>query len=234
MQLPPIPLFSLLTAILSTQASEVGPKTYEHVLLSKKEHVEFTKELTIHGIIPEVVPLAPPRIVYLGYVNGNYSLWPGTRVASGLVGPWGKGQWGPSEIAEAPFNCSWGANSTDQYTLVLFDFDAPLRITPVLREYIHWMVGNIPGTGVMMGEEYFGYFPPKARSDTGIHRYVLLVWRQKNYVEFKEPKRNETDEADRAYFNHTAFALKYDLGSPIALTYFECEWDYTQTTPHED
>ncbi|GLH03134.1 Putative phosphatidylethanolamine-binding protein [Gryllus bimaculatus] len=55
------------------------------------------------------------------------------------------------------------------------DPDAPSRATPTNREFLHWLVGNVPGGDVARGEvlaEYVGSGPPLG---TGLHRYVLLV-----------------------------------------------------------
>ncbi|XP_072154745.1 phosphatidylethanolamine-binding protein 1-like [Bemisia tabaci] len=196
---------------------------YNSVLLSKPEHYYFEEELTAKGIIPEVVPRAPFRIVYLEYLNKNHSVLPGAKFMVGRPD-------GP--VAKEPYNVTWGANATDMYTLCLFDFDAPVRAAPVLRSYIHWLVGNIPGAGVKNGETFFEYFPLRARADTGTHRYVMLIWRHSNIVEFKEPYRNGTDEDDRVDFSINEFEKKYQLEPPIALTYFECEYDHTIKNPH--
>jgi len=45
------------------------------------------------------------------------------------------------------------------------DPDAPSRAEPILKEWRHWLVGNIPGGNVSMGETLTGYIgsgpPPK-------------------------------------------------------------------------
>lgn len=46
------------------------------------------------------------------------------------------------------------------------------------REWHHWLVVNIPGNDIARGEtlsEYVGSGPPKG---TGLHRYVLLIYKQ--------------------------------------------------------
>lgn len=58
---------------------------------------------------------------------------------------------------------------------MISDFDAPVRAAPVLRSYIHWLVGNIPGAGVKNGETFFEYFPLRARADTGEYVNVVLL-----------------------------------------------------------
>ena len=38
------------------------------------------------------------------------------------------------------------------YTIVMADPDAPSRKNPTKREWLHWMVVNIPGNKLNMGE----------------------------------------------------------------------------------
>lgn len=67
------------------------------------------------------------------------------------------------------------------------DPDAPSRANPSEREWLHWAVVNIPGSNVTAGNtiaEYVGSGPPK---DSGLHRYVFLVFRQEHVHDFDEP-----------------------------------------------
>uniref|UniRef100_A0A0E0JIP6 Uncharacterized protein n=1 Tax=Oryza punctata TaxID=4537 RepID=A0A0E0JIP6_ORYPU len=62
-----------------------------------------------------------------------------------------------------------GTDLTVFYTLVLVDPDVPSPSNPSLREYLHWMVIDIPGTtGVSFGQELMLYEIPEPRY--GIHR----------------------------------------------------------------
>lgn len=72
------------------------------------------------------------------------------------------------------------------------DPDAPSRQAPVNREFLHWLVANIPGDQVAKGDtiaEYIGSGPPK---DSGLHRYVFLVYKQGAEQKFDEPFRSNT------------------------------------------
>jgi len=64
------------------------------------------------------------------------------------------------------------------YTLLMTDPDAPSRQNPNKGEWVHWLIFNIPGNSVQLGEikyHYVGAGPPKG---TGLHRYVLMVFNQ--------------------------------------------------------
>lgn len=72
------------------------------------------------------------------------------------------------------------------------DPDAPSREDPKHREWAHWTVTNIPGAQVEKGDtiaEYVGSGPPK---DTGLHRYVFLVYKQEQKHDFDEPIKSDT------------------------------------------
>jgi hypothetical protein len=56
------------------------------------------------------------------------------------------------------------------YTIIMTDPDAPSREQPLLREYVHWVVTNIPGDDVALGDvvqPYVGAAPPM---NSGFHR----------------------------------------------------------------
>lgn len=79
-----------------------------------------------------------------------------------------------------------------------------------MREYLHFMVGNVPDNDVSRGTTlapYMGSAPPKdsgalrwshttlrrSKHDTnytcpfaGLHRYILLVYKQTGYIEARQ------------------------------------------------
>lgn len=104
------------------------------------------------------------------------------------------------------------------------DPDAPSRKTPTAKEWNHWLVGNIPGSDLSKGQvltEYVGAGPPK---DTGLHRYVFLLYKQPGKVTFQEEHKSNTN-GKRGKFNTENFAKKYGLGDPVAGNYFEAKFD---------
>lgn len=67
------------------------------------------------------------------------------------------------------------------------DPDAPSRAEPTFDQWLHWTVVNIPGKDLSKGNtlaEYVGSGPPP---NTGLHRYVFLVYKQHDKHEFNEP-----------------------------------------------
>ncbi|TKY64760.1 TWIN SISTER of FT [Spatholobus suberectus] len=121
----------------------------------------------------------------------------------------------PSQIVNQPRVEVGGDEFRTFYTLVMVDPDAPSPGNPIQREYLHWLVTNIPATtGVGYGQEIVSYESP--RPTAGIHRIVFVLFRQ---------LRRQTVQAPgwRQNFNTRDFAEIYNLGLPVAAVYFNCK-----------
>ena len=120
----------------------------------------------------------------------------------------------------------WPTEDGAYYTLVMIDPDAPSRKDPSFGECKHWLVMNIPGSvysepDVSKGETlstYKGSGPPK---DTGYHRYVFLVYKQLGVINTND----KSPKAARPKFKVRTFAKQYNLGEPIAINYFQAQYD---------
>ncbi|KAL6641706.1 hypothetical protein ACP70R_019887 [Stipagrostis hirtigluma subsp. patula] len=124
----------------------------------------------------------------------------------------------PSQVASEPtvhINGGGGRDGTPLYTLVMVDPDAPSPSNPSRREYLHWLVTDIPeGHGANRGTEVVAYESP--RPTAGIHRFVFIVFRQAVRQTIYAP-------GWRANFNTRDFAACYNLGPPVAGAYFNCQ-----------
>ncbi|XP_010268336.1 PREDICTED: protein HEADING DATE 3A-like [Nelumbo nucifera] len=99
------------------------------------------------------------------------------------------------------------------YTLVMVDPDAPNPCDPTMREYLHWLVVDIPeGTDATFGQEITSYEGPSP-TIVGIHRYVFVLFRQSGRQTTGAP-------GWRQNFCTRDFAEIYNLGLPVAATYF--------------
>ncbi|RXG52086.1 Protein D2 [Armadillidium vulgare] len=119
-------------------------------------------------------------------------------------------------------NIHWNPVVGNYYTLMMVDPDAPSRANPKFREWQHWLVGNIPGSDASQGEiltAYAGSTPPKG---TGLHRYVLLVYKQPGKLTFDEEKLSSTSGKGRGNFSAKKFAAKYKLDL-IAGNFFQAQ-----------
>lgn len=91
----------------------------------------------------------------------------------------------PAEVSSKP-DLEWDAKSNLFYTVLMVDPDAPSRRDPKLREWTHWLVVNIPGTDLNMGNVLVDYIPPGPPKGTGLHRYIFLVFKQIEKLDYDE------------------------------------------------
>ena len=120
----------------------------------------------------------------------------------------------PTQVKDAP-KVEWKADGESYYTLIMTDPDAPSRKDPKMREWHHWLVGNIP-------EFDLGSGPPK---DTGLHRYVILVYKQSGKLKFDEERLPGNSGKGRGKFSTKKFVEKYKLGTPVAGNFFQAQYD---------
>lgn len=85
---------------------------------------------------------------------------------------------------------------------------------------------NIPGNSIESGNtlaEYIGAGPPE---NTGLHRYVFLVYLQDGQVsDYNIGHLTNTSPAGRPMFRAQKFADRHQLGAPVAGNFFEAEYD---------
>nr|BAX00859.1 MOTHER OF FT AND TFL1-like protein [Ficus carica] len=126
----------------------------------------------------------------------------------------------PSATADHPKAQILGPpNPSNLYTLVMVDPDAPSPSEPTLREWLHWIVVDIPeGLDATKGKEVVAYMGPKP--PTGIHRYVLVLFRQRNGTRLAG---SVPSPEVRSNFSTRRFAAQYDLGLPVAAVYFNSQ-----------
>nr|BAK18560.1 flowering locus T-like protein [Eustoma grandiflorum]BAK18561.1 flowering locus T-like protein [Eustoma grandiflorum] len=121
----------------------------------------------------------------------------------------------PSQVVNQPRVEVGGHDLRTFYTLVMVDPDAPSPSDPNLREYLHWLVTDIPGsTSASFGQEIVWYESP--RPSLGIHRFVFALFRQLGRQTVYAP-------GWRQNFNTRDFAELYNLGLPVAAVYFNCQ-----------
>ncbi|KAK9063208.1 hypothetical protein SSX86_017078 [Deinandra increscens subsp. villosa] len=108
-----------------------------------------------------------------------------------------------------------GEDMRSAYTLIMTDPDVPGPSDPYLREHLHWIVTDIPGTtDASFGSEIVSYETPKPV--IGIHRYVFLLFKQKT-------RKSVTPPASRDRFNTRSFIQEHGLGLPVAAVYFNAQ-----------
>ncbi|XP_078431235.1 protein HEADING DATE 3A-like [Wolffia australiana] len=120
----------------------------------------------------------------------------------------------PTAVARRPRVEIGGDDMRTFYTLVLVDPDVPSPSNPTLREYLHWLVVDIPATTTEdFGREVICYESPAPTA--GIHRLVFVLFQQLG-------RKTVFPPFFRHHFRTKEFARQYNLGSPVAALYFNC------------
>ncbi|XP_042482854.1 protein FLOWERING LOCUS T-like isoform X2 [Macadamia integrifolia] len=121
----------------------------------------------------------------------------------------------PSTVVNQPRVEIGGDDMRTFYTLIMVDPDAPSPSHPTLREYLHWLVVDIPGTtGTSFGQEIMCYENP--RPMFGIHRYAFVLFQQLGRQTVYAPSWRQN-------FNTRDYAADYNLGLPVAALYYNCQ-----------
>lgn len=162
-------------------------------------------------VVPDVLDKLPGSVLQVKYQDHN-------------VG--GGNELTPTQVKSPP-KVSWNGEQGQFYTLCMTDPDAPSRSNPKQREWHHWLVVNIPGEAIEKGEvltQYVGAGPPKG---SGLHRYVLVVYKQPNGKQSFSGVKKFTNRTGtgRGKFSIRTFAKTQNLGDPVAVNMFQAQWD---------
>ncbi|XP_064079500.1 protein D3-like [Macrobrachium nipponense] len=189
--------------------------------------------LMTEEIVPDVVDELPSNCVKVKY---------GSReVSCGNVLT-------PTQVFEEPTEICWPADTSNLYTLCMTDPDAPSRQNPIMREFLHWLVVNIPGVNFQ-----------KETLATVSTDMVYLAYQQPGKISCDEPKMQQLrinssesplfTEAEgkvasgrrsklfflsvenRRQFSIRNFAAKYKL-KPVAGNFYQAEYDETTLKVH--
>lgn len=158
-------------------------------------------------IVPQLIPEAPA-----GYLEVSFN---DRRVVLGEDRT-------PTEVQSQPQVWWNGSKNNRLYFLFMIDMDTSAG------EYAHWVVGNIPGNRVDLGDNLAFFFPSAPPKDTGKHRYVFLWYEQLRRIDFSSFKPiPQFQMLGRLGFHTEDFVQKYNLGAPKAGNFYHCQWDPT-------
>ncbi|KAL7088820.1 hypothetical protein ACP275_13G151500 [Erythranthe tilingii] len=112
--------------------------------------------LVVGKVIGDVLDMFVPVAELAVHYGGGEEIGNGSKVK-------------PSSAAQRPKVQIKGAISPNYYTLVMVDPDAPSPGEPTLREWLHWLVIDIPeGSDATEGKEIMECMGPKPPA--GVHR----------------------------------------------------------------
>ncbi|KAK4790546.1 hypothetical protein SAY86_017850 [Trapa natans] len=123
----------------------------------------------------------------------------------------------PSWVTLKPKVEILGGDLRSFFTLVMIDPDVPGPSDPYLREHLHWIVTDIPGTtDATFGKEMVSYETP--RPNIGIHRFVFVLFKQK-----RRQGQGVKPPDVRDGFSTRKFAEENELGLPVAAVFFNAQ-----------
>ncbi|XP_078426932.1 large ribosomal subunit protein mL38 [Cetorhinus maximus] len=134
----------------------------------------------------------------------------------------------PTEALNLP-RVTFDAEEGSLWTLLLTNPDGHLRDNE--SEYVHWLVGNIPGNAVSKGEDICHYFSPFPAKGTGYHRCIFILFKQDEVIDFKEDFRPSPCHSlkMRTFKTFDFYKKHQDLMTPAGLAFFQCPWDESVT-----
>ncbi|KAK1398597.1 Terminal flower 1 [Heracleum sosnowskyi] len=160
--------------------------------------------LVIGRVVGDVVDYLPPSNVKINVTySSNKHVYNGHELF-------------PSAVNIKPKVQVLGGDLRSFFTLIMTDPDVPGPSDPYLKEHLHWIVTDIPGTtNSTFGTEVVSYEMP--RPNIGIHRFVFLLYKQvRRQTEMSIPMIRDG-------FSTRRFAEENELGSPVAAVYFNCQ-----------
>jgi len=179
---------------------------------------DLATTFTTEGVVPDVLKNPPTEKLEVSY--GGIDVIPGNEISVNVA-------------ASRPTILKWTAQAGKFYTVFMSDPDAPSRSNPEYREWIHWLVVNVPSvTGLDQGDTIIRYNGPDPPSGTGFHRYVLSVFEQPAKIDrnLLTPDKIKVDDSNRAKFITNDFVTKQSLVGPKAANFFKATVDASVTT----
>ncbi|XP_072938538.1 large ribosomal subunit protein mL38 [Epargyreus clarus] len=131
----------------------------------------------------------------------------------------------PLEASKQPI-VNFESDNEALWTLALTNLDGHLKEND--KEYVHWLVANIPGNHVEKGDTIVDYLRPFPLKGTGYHRYVFVIYKQNGKVTYEVPKVVASSSLDDRTFVTREWYKKYqDDITPAGLAFFQSDWDPT-------
>lgn len=107
------------------------------------------------------------------------------------------------------------------YTLAMVDPDAPSKTSPTLRNWNHWIVGNIKGNNFSGADTVVAFIGSGPPPKTDFHRYVFYYFEQPGLIDFSRTPHLDAKSGDgRPSFSLKEFAFQYKLGKPVAGNFY--------------
>ncbi|KAF1912120.1 phosphatidylethanolamine-binding protein [Ampelomyces quisqualis] len=124
-----------------------------------------------------------------------------------------------SDVAQQPKISISNSDSVQSYTLLLIDPDAPTPADPKFSYWRHWVVINIPSTSSSSsssdvtenGTTLTPYLAPGPKDESGPHRYLFLLFKEKDGWSLKKEDVGGVEFVDRRSFKAREFVEGHGL-----------------------
>merc|ERR1711994_208231 len=175
--------------------------------------------------VDQVVREAPPKRLMINWANNVEIVEPNATTSVGLM-------------TKRP-RLTWPSEPGALYTVMVIDAGIQ-RVLP--RVYMHWMVTNIPGNSVELGNEVMEYVTPfslEVEEDpldsfvkdrqASAHPMIFLVYKQPGHIQVEETQRGcSPDIVSARIHDYRDLASKYNLQLK-AGNYLQCPWSGSHT-----
>lgn len=126
------------------------------------------------------------------------------------------------------------------YHIICVDLDAPVRSEPQQRSFLHWMLinmkpmeNNLYELDMSQGDEVCEWMPPAPPANTGRHRYVFMLFRSSDALQYPQERRIGHTTNGRGKFDVHEFAKNNQLTFPVSYAAFEAEFDTSVPEVHK-
>lgn len=156
----------------------------------------------------------------------------------------------PAEALEYPV-VNYESDANSLWTLALTSLDG--HLTENDKEYVHWLVANIPGNSVEKGDTIVEYLRPFPLKGTGYHRYAFVLYKQDgqvnydvkkgkyifywvsifhksdmyNFIVSSFPVTSSAPLEDRTFVTREWYQKYQDNITPAGLAFYQTNWDST-------
>jgi len=166
------------------------------------------------SLVPAKLATMPTAPLIMYWRRSGLKVQPGTEAFTG-------------QMRERP-EVAYPTEPNTLYTVMMVDVSIEVEGMEG-AQYIHWIVENVPGTMVDLGDEVMEYFPPssfKVDPTTGnsliedgepLNTYVTLVYKQSSRISMTKRQNGCNLELLTGRMgNNNALAAEYGLEGPIA------------------
>ena len=133
----------------------------------------------------------------------------------------------PEYASKSP-SIEFAADPASYHAIVMIDPDAPSVHDPQYRQFVHWIVLNIPGNNLNSGLTVAKYVQAGPAYNSGYHRYIFLLFDQGRRLDEEELRNQEVNFGKEGKYRYRG---KVDIrewarefGDPIGINGFVSGW----------